>query len=220
MLLFNVEDAYTVLASKSSVKIQKRATKFARRRLPSSDHGLSLSSIRSKDIITSTVSHLDSSGFNASVHGLTRDNSDTLIARIHHSDQRCLDTSRHGRPSTSGNIGRINNLEGSTDSSPSVLYDASVQVDLLKHEVDRAQAGILLLSSSIERLQEVVRQDSRGCCGSTADLLFSFISGQTGSNGLLAVSTHSYDSDDYERVNIAQPGSPLWDNNSEHSVGK
>ena len=122
---------------------------------------------------------------------------------------RRIDSSQHGGQSSKSVVGGDGLIE------TSILYDASVQVDLLKHELQRVQAGILLLSSSIERLQEVARQDSKGCCGSTIDFLMSAIGGH---GHLISVSSRSFDADDYERVNNnAQLGSPLWaDSSSEH----
>lgn len=93
-----------------------------------------------------------------------------------------------GRPGTLGGAGGM----GTTSSSVISLLEAKEQAEILRMELERVQAGVTLLSQSLDKLTEIVRMDTR-CCGGIFDIISSSLGPATSVAGSSSGSGVGYD---------------------------
>jgi hypothetical protein len=65
--------------------------------------------------------------------------------------------------------GRVKDTLGTGNAVNTTLEEAREQAEILKTELERVQSGVHLLGHSVEKLNDVVRVDTR-CCGGLMDL--------------------------------------------------
>jgi hypothetical protein len=160
MLLSAVEYSSSQLSAKRTIQLHNRATDFLARRLGDADRRQS-----------------DMAG--ASDHSSTALGPLALRATdgSNDSQEELKDFGGAGSGVGAGNdTGKQPTHRTSSTHPPSPLSEALDQAEMLRRELNKVHAGLALLSSSVERLGEVINVDTR-CCGGVFQLFSTTVGG-------------------------------------------
>ena len=203
-LLTNLEATSSQLASKRSVRLQTQASDFMGRRLRSEKNGIH----GDHDLVDGN----DPNSLSSSGSSNTSNSSMVSLA----GNSRNLGGSKGSNGNNGSGNGRY---VGGSAASLASLGEAMTQAETLRRELERAQAGVMLLGQAMERLTDVVRQDSR-CCGGLTDIMRELVGASPVSSALgRATGRHPAGGNSgYAVLGRNSPGASLSSSSSSSSV--